>query len=141
MTAPLAVRLRFDPLTPIAVVAVGDVALRLARRLLLLPDDALARLCGVAAPGVLAVSGPEPDLPWVNGVQYLGRDARAPTLLLPTAVVPAAPLQLMERALVAGSGGAPAPLAVLLDPLRVIPLGGARPIERARLCAWVETGS
>jgi hypothetical protein len=133
----LAARTRAEPLRPAGAVAEGDAARRLARRLLALDDAALARLAGVAAPGLLAVAGVEEDLPWVDGVAYVGRDPAAPSLLLPTATESFAPAALLERALVAGSRGAPPPLAVLEAPLRVIPLGGARPVERVRLAAWL----
>lgn len=133
----LATRTRAEPLPPSGAVAEGDAARRLARRLLALEDAALARLAGVAAPGLLAVAGVGEDLPWVDGVAYVGRDPAAPSLLLPTATEPAAPAALLERALVASAPGAPLPLAVLEAPLRLVPLGAARPVERARLAAWL----
>jgi hypothetical protein len=133
----VAAAIRAEPLRPAGVVAEGQAALGLARRLLALEDAALARLSGVAAPGLLAVAGAEEDLPWVDGVAYVGRDPAAPSLLLPTATEPAAPAALLERALLASAPGAPLPLAVLDAPLRVVPLGAARPVERTRLAAWL----
>lgn len=138
MTGALAFVPRAEPLAPAAALAEGEAAVRLARRLLALPDDALARLAGVAGRGLLAVTGAEADLPWVDGVAYLGRDPAAPALLLPTARVPALPLPLVERALAAGALPGAAPLAVIAEPLRLVPLGGARPVDRARLVAWLE---
>jgi hypothetical protein len=135
----LALLPRPDPLVPSAAVAEGSAARRLARRLLQLEDAALARLVGVAAPGLLAVLGAEGELPWVDGIRYLGRDPRAPSLYLPTAIAFAAPLALVERALLAAAPAGAAPLAVLLPPLRLVPLGAARPVERARLTRWLET--
>jgi hypothetical protein len=137
VTSPFAAS-RSDPLRPLGAIAEEDAARRLARRLLALPDDALARLAGVAAPGLLAIVGQEEDLPWVDGIRYLGRDAEAPALLLPTSAALAAPAALVERALLACAPAADRPLAVLADPLRLVPVGGARPIERSALAAWLE---
>lgn len=134
----IASRPRPLPLAPQAALAEGPAAVRLARRLLEGPDAALARLAGVGGPGVLAVCGAEADLPWVDGVRYLGRDPAAPSLLLPTALAFDGPLELLERALLRRAAPAGAPLAVLLDPLRLVPLGAARPVSRARLAAWLE---
>lgn len=128
---------RAEPLAASAAIAEGEAAARLARRLLALPDASLARLDGVAGEGLLAVLGAENDLPWVDGVRYLGRDPAAPALLLPTARTPVLPLPLVERALAAAAPEGAAPLAVLTDPLRVVPLGRARPVDRARLLAWM----
>jgi hypothetical protein len=128
---------RAEPLAPAAALAEGAVAVRLARRLLALSDEALGRLAGVSGDGILAVTAAEADLPWVDGVCYLGRDPAAPALLLPTARAPALPLPLLERALVAAAPEGAAPLAVLTDPLRLVPLGGERPVDRARLVAWL----
>lgn len=134
----IAPRPRPSPLAPLAAVAEGEAAVRLARRLFGAAPEALARLSGVAAPGLLAVCGAEADLPWVDGIRYLGRDPRAPSLLLPTAAALDCPLELVERALLRRAPAGGAPLAVLLAPLRLVPLGEARPLARARLAAWLE---
>jgi hypothetical protein len=126
---------RPTPLAPEMALAEGSAA----RRLLCIEDAALARLSGVCAADLLAVLGAEADLPWVDGVRYLGRDPSAPALFLPTALAPAAPLPLLERALLAAASAGGAPLAVLPEPLRVVPLGAARPVERARLARWLES--
>jgi hypothetical protein len=128
---------RPTPLPPSAAVAEGAAARRLAERLLARTDDALVRLAGAAGPGIIAVIGAAEDLPWVDGVLYLGRDPDAPALLLPTALSPDAPLPLWERALLSATGAASPPRAVLPGPLRVLPLGGARPVQRAALAAWI----
>lgn len=136
---------RAEPLRPCAAVAEGEAARRLAARLLARSDEELSRLSGAAGPGMIAVLGAEADLPWTDGVLYLGRDPDAPSLLLPTALAPGAPLPLWERALLAaaqaaGESAAP-PVAILLDPLRAVPLGGARPVRRAALAAWLAEAS
>jgi hypothetical protein len=126
---------RDEPLAPRAVAAAGPAARTLARRLLAEPDEALGALRGVAGEDVLVLLGEAEALPWADGVLYLGRDPRAPGLLLPTALAPDVPPDLLERALTARH---PAPLAVL--PPRIVPVGAARPVARARLAAWLDRG-
>ena len=71
---------------------------------------------------------------------YLGRDDAAPTLLLPTALAPTVAAAVVARALaaIAGTAALAWPLALVPAPLRVVPCGAARAIERARLAAWLE---
>jgi hypothetical protein len=108
-------RPRLRPLKPVGVFARGPAARALAERLLARDDAALARLRGVAGDGLLALLGAGGDLPWTDGVSYLGRDPEAPLLLLPTTQEPAIHPRLLERALLerallehAKTGGAPA---------------------------------
>jgi hypothetical protein len=138
VSEPLQLRARSQPLSPRAAVAEGTAALLLAQRLLALSDPDLARLSGVAAPGLLAVLGAADDLPWVDGVRYLGADPGAPGLLLQTTLAFDLPAALVERALRAQAPPGAGPLALLLAPLRLLPLGEARPIDRTRLATWVE---
>lgn len=130
-------RPRPAPLDPVGVAARGEAARALARRLLARDDEALARMSGAAAPGLLVVLGASADLPWVDGAVYLGKDASAPTLLLPTTREPSVPLPLVERAF-ARAAGAPPPLAVLLDPPLLTSLQAARPILRTTLQSWLD---
>jgi hypothetical protein len=101
-------------------------------------------LSGVAASGLLVVLGEAGELPWVDGSVYLGRDPEAPALLLPTTHEPALPLPLVERALLARSGGAAGvswvspPYAVLVGPPLLASVQAARPIIRRVLSAWRE---
>jgi len=135
LALPSAWRRRTSPLAASAVVALGPVVSRLAEHLLRRPGDALARLHGVAAPDLLVLLGDLPDLPWVDGVVYLGRDPHAPALLLPTTLEPRIHPALLERTLqrsLASQTVAP-PLAVLLGPPRLISLADARPVTPARL--------
>jgi hypothetical protein len=137
---PVTWRPRRAPLDPVGVAGRGEAARSLARRLLARDDEALARLSGVAGPALLVLIGDAAALPWAEGATYLGRDAGAPSLLLPTNREPSVPLPLLERALIARaarSGGAP-PFAVLLDPTRLASILEARPIVRPRLVAWLE---
>lgn len=132
---PVAFRPRVVPLAPLAAAAQGRAARALAERLLARDDAALAALSGVASPDRLLVVGPVEALPWVDGVVYLGRDPQAPSLLLPTALAPDAPPALLERAVLGRALAAP--VAVLADPPALASLAAARPLDRARLCAWL----
>jgi hypothetical protein len=126
------------PLAPTCVWAEGPSAQALAARLLARSDEALRTLRGAAAPGLLAVLGEAEALPWVDGVNYLGRDPEAPALLLPTLRAPDVHPALLERALLARASAGAAPLGVLLAPERLLPLGRARPLSRVALLAWAE---
>ncbi len=145
---------REPPLAPRAAVATGEVARALARRLLEEDDEALAALRGLAGPSLLAVLGEAEQLPWVDGVLYLGSDPEAPRLLLPTALRPsvaaglyqsAVERHLQARAASAASGSSArplaaaiaAPLAVLPEPRWVFSMAEAASIQRARLAAWL----
>jgi hypothetical protein len=137
---PLTWRPREVPLDPVGLAARGEAAQALARRLLARDDEALGRLSGVAAPGLLVILGEAADLPWVDGAVYLGRDADAPSLLLPTARAPSAALPLVERSLLARArkSGASPPYAVLVDPPLLASTQAARPLVRGVLKSWLE---
>jgi len=131
------------PLDPVGVAARGKAARAMAKRLLARWDrdgESLARLSGVAGPGLIILLGDGPALPWVEGAAYLGRDAQAPSLLLPTNRVPAVSLPLLERALLirASRLHAEPPLAVLLDPALLASTLEARPLIRSQIQAWLE---
>jgi MoxR-vWA-beta-propeller ternary system domain bpX5 len=134
---PVVWRPRATPLDPVGMAARGAAARALARRLLAREDESLARMSGAAAPDLLVVLGAPADLPWVDGAVYLGKDAAAPSLLLPTTREPSAPLPLVESALVRAAG-VPPPLAVLLDPPLLASTQAARPILRATLQGWLD---
>lgn len=126
---------RAIPLVPAAVAARGPVALHLVERLRGLPDERLARLEGARANGLVVVAGPTLDLPWLDGVTYLGHEPDAADLLVPTTRQASAPAALVEAAL-RSRGALPAgPFAVLLEPLTLVPLGSLRRIDRAALGA------
>lgn len=122
---------REEPLAPAAALGRGPVARALLARVLERSDGRLAALRGVGAPGLVCLLGDE--LPWVDGVDWLGRDPAAPSLLLPTALAPSAPARTLERALLARFPGAARPLAVA--PGVVVPCGDARPLGRAEVAA------
>ena len=125
------------PLMPVAVAGQGETSLRLARRLLQLDDESLGQLEGVAGRQVIVVQGRSDLLPWADGVQYLGVDSIAPSVLLPTNYQPSMPQELLARALkvklqAVGS------IAVLRDPLLLVPMRNAKPVSRRTLARWLE---
>ena len=129
-------RPRFTPLVPVGVAARGAVATSLAHRLLRDPDS-LSHYKGVGAPGLLVILAEEKQLPWVDGVVYLGHDSQSPSLLFPTNLEPSVPAALLQRSL-AGVHNQPGPCALLLDPPLIVPLSEARTIARASLIKWLE---
>jgi hypothetical protein len=133
---------RADPLPAVAVAALGRDVRGLAKRLLLLPDDTLAHLSGVAGQNAAVVLGAPEALPWFDGALYLGAGG---ALLWPTWAQPATHPVLLERALRRTmKDAATGPLALLIpsfeaaaSPL-IVPLGGARPLSREKLTALAE---
>ena len=121
---------RATPLAPCGMIARGEAAAALARRLL---SDDLRGLAAVAGPHLLVVLGTEERLPWSDGVVYVGRDP-APELLLPTALAPTVAPPLLAHAVKRTVTGSP--IAVI--PGLVVPCADARTIDRARLSAWLE---
>lgn len=128
---------RAGSLDPVAVIATGPVARALAHRLLRLADADLTALRGVAGDGLIALMGGAATLPWVDGVVYLGCDADAPRLLLPTMLRPTVAADVFERAIARHAGRHASPWAILAAPPRVIPLGDALPVERAHVLRWL----
>lgn len=109
---------RPEPLTPCGCTAAGPVALLLARRLLQAPRS----LSGVRAGDRLVLLGD--DLPWVDGVLYLGRESPLDPVLLPTHLAPDWPASWIGEVLRRRSR---APWAVL--PQGVIGLSQASRVE------------
>ncbi|MBI4820024.1 MAG: hypothetical protein HY791_27360 [Deltaproteobacteria bacterium] len=118
---------RLEPLEPRALLAFDEVARRLRRKLL--RSDSFDRLLGVGDERVLILLGSE--LPWVDGVLYFGRDARAPSLLLPTALAPELPVEVLEAAVLARSLSAP--ILVCPSPALTVSVAAARPLSRSKL--------
>ena len=127
---------RNEPLQPQAVVATGPAASKLARRLLQAPH--LPVLDWAASSGLIVLLGETANLPWVDGVRYLGRDPAEPRLYLPTSLEPSLPPEWIASALVRQFGLA-APLA-LTESLVVIPLHQARALHATALEQWLRGG-
>ncbi len=129
------------PLEPAAVAARGPVAERLVERLLTGEPDVLARLRGGAGDDVVLILGTAADLPWVDGAIYLGQDATAPGLYLPTAAAPDVPLPLLQNALRrAVDGQESTPFAVLPEWNLLLPLVNIRPLGAEWLRQWLNRG-
>jgi hypothetical protein len=137
MRFPVTWRPRPSPLEPAGVAARGTAARALAGRLLARGDEELSRLAGVAGPELLIALGAPGDLPWVDGVSYLGQDPDAPLLLLPTALEPSVHPRLLQDALLARGSKLPPPLAVLLSPDLLVSTAAARPVSRPVLEGWL----
>ncbi|MBS1795962.1 MAG: hypothetical protein JSS81_19065 [Acidobacteria bacterium] len=118
---------RFDALAPVAVVAFDAAAERLRARLLDFDDEKLSRLQGVRGDRLIFVAGAPAELPWADGVVYLGRDPLAPSVFLPTNRRPSMPLDLFEKALLARFAEH-RPFAVVEK--RIVPVGAMRPVSR-----------
>jgi len=125
------------PLLPVAVAGQGETSLRLARRLLQLDDESLGQLEGVAGRQLIVVQGRSDVLPWVDGVQYLGISSDSQSVLFPTNYQPSLPPELLANALRVKLH-ATGLIAVLQDPLLVVPMRNAKPISRRTLARWLE---
>jgi hypothetical protein len=98
---------RRRPLPAEAAIACGRLSAALGRRLL--EDARASRFRAAAAGGCLLIAGS--DLPWMDGIVYLGVDRGAPSLWLPTQLQPDFPLDLLEAAI--RRLGQPLPCVVL----------------------------
>lgn len=128
---------RVKPLAPCAALGLGPAALALVERLLQLAPEQLERLRGVASPDAVVVLGLGDDLPWSEGIVYLGQEPEAPELLLPCVVAPSVPAPLLFGALkLRFAGELRAPCAVWLEPPLVISLAEAQTLNTARLTEW-----
>jgi MoxR-vWA-beta-propeller ternary system domain bpX5 len=124
-------RPRGEALPAVALLAHGTPARRLAEKLLAVAEP--GRWQGVAGRELLVVLGD--DLPWCDGVRYLGREPEAPSLLLPTTARFSVAPALVERHLLAK--GERAPIVVCDAPAVIVSLAGARPIAHRRLSEWL----
>ena len=139
-------RLREEPLEPIGVVARGSVARRLARELLRWPEQSLsgarclADLRAARVADGLFLLGESRSLPWVEGVQDLGRDPEAPELLLPTHAAPRLPLAWFRAAIARArpQRSSSGPIAVSFEPPQLVSLAEARALSREDLEHWCE---
>jgi hypothetical protein len=76
-------------------------------------------------------------LPWVDGIEYLGRDPAAPELLLPTALEPNVSVSLLPAAL-RGYGVEPPAAVCGGNAPAVFHTGSARRLTFEQLQAWIE---
>lgn len=131
--------LRAKPLAPSAALGVGAAASALVERLLALQPERLARLRGVASSDAVLVLGSSEDLPWCDGIAYLGHDPDSPELLVPCAVAPSVPAPLLVRALqLRLATTLQTPFAVWFEPPLVLSVADARTVHAAQLQQWRE---
>ena len=127
-------RITFSPrdeiLDPAAVAGLGPNARALAKRLLLLSHEQLGKLRGAAGDGIVVALGEANDLPWADGVAYLGRDPEAPLLFVPTMLRPNVAMEVFERAIASRAARLPSPWAVLAAPPRLLSVADASAIDR-----------
>ncbi len=119
---------RFDALPPLALIAFDAAAVSLKEKLLTFDDEQLSAWQGVFAENLLFISGE--NLLWSNGVIYLGKDARAASIFVPTNLRPNVPFDLFEKSLLRHFT-AQKPFAVVEN--RIVPVGKMRPISRTVL--------
>jgi hypothetical protein len=132
---------RSEPLAACACVARGALARALGRALLAWDPARLARIKACAGDDVLVVIADGPELPWLDGLTYLGRDEAAPHMLLPTSRGPDVPADLFASALAARLPEAARAGAVVPDEgqgLLWVPVVAAGPVEREALRGGAE---
>jgi len=125
------------PPLPTAVWAPGGAASTILARLAEREEAELRDLRLLHATQGVVVLGPAPALPWCDGVTYLATTPEAPGLFLPVHERPRAPLDLVERALVARLGH-DGPVMLLRTPLTAASLTAARAVQRAALVGLTE---
>jgi hypothetical protein len=129
---------RVEPLSIEGAFAGGSAARRLAQRLL--AGAEWSNIRGVATHTGIVLLGN--DLPWVDGIIYLGRDTTAPQIYLPTTQTVNVPPALLARAISRPSGStsgppsAPQPPWAVVDHF-IISLAAAAPLARSRIEAWL----
>jgi len=122
-------------LDPCAIIASDEAAVDIAEKLLRLDDESLGTFQGASAESLIFIVGRGDDLPWADGVVYLGRDARtSASFLLPTTIEPKVPIDLFKLILEKKFRHL-LPCAIL--PGKIIPFGTAKKLSRAALERWL----
>lgn len=119
---------RDSPLVPCAALATGPAAHMLAQ--ILIARDPFTTMRGLAGKDLLLIVAEQTQLPWVDGIHYLGRDPLAERLLLPTTHRPPVHPALLQTAL-------RVPTAVNLSPALLVTLTELRLIHGPRLVEWL----
>ena len=134
-TVPIHWSARSPALPAVGAIARGEVAVATLAALLRLDDDALGALSGVRAQEtvVILASSEGAELPWADGIVYLGVDPEAPALLLPARLRPSVHPQLLERAILSKMPPESAPVALSLPSGSLFGLACARPLSRPKL--------
>lgn len=124
---------RREPLPVVGELAAGPAVPRLARQVLQRTSRG-SQLRACASQGWLLVLGATEDLPWVDGVVWLGE---TDDLLLPTLLEPSVSPALIRAALSVSRDQ----LAILLPDRLVIASRPMRTVDRGSLASLAETPS
>lgn len=129
---------RDNPLAPLGVAACSAaLSTEMIIKLLKKEDSELAKLQCVAGSGVIFILADENDLPWLDGVVYLGQE-RNSTIYIPTNLNVSVPLPLLERALLVANPNLLPPIAVLPSVARVLSLAKPFIPNREKLHSLLE---
>jgi hypothetical protein len=137
---PVTWKSRREHLPPAAVAGRGVSRCIIMERLRRRTPAELAALHIVVADDYFVVMGECGTLPWVSGSFYLGRDPDAPTLLLPTALEPTLPVNLLEEVIHTRFPMHLGQTAVFPHPLHLMPLANARLLTDDAVFAWLWNG-
>ena len=107
------------------MVARGQAAQRLADRVIASGGP----WTGVVGHALIVLLGPE--LPWIDGVTYLGHEPDQPALWFDTRLQPSVPVAWLVSRVARGGR-----VAWLHDPAVLVPLGAAAPFHAPALQAW-----
>lgn len=118
-----------EPPPPQGAVGIGRAAHALLDAIERVDESLRAGLMLSASDDTVVVTGAAQALPWSEGVIYLAPRADAPALWLPTLERPDLPLDLLRSAL--ARRHPQAPLLLLREPARVVPLHRAVPASAA----------
>lgn len=135
VSLPIDWRARRNPLVACALVALGEVQSALVRRLHLQPQY---HWRAIVFPQLVLLEGQYADLPWVDGCVYLGADAAAPNLLIPTQLQPCFSIELVEQALRKQAMVPHGRLAVLPEQEMILDLRGTADFTTAALLERID---
>lgn len=127
---------RATPLVAHIAAAYDRSAQQLAKRLLDYDPALLARMNGIAGKSFIVIESETEHLPWIDGIQYFGKDPHAPNLYLPTQIKPDCPASLLER-ICLKLFSAP-PLILVPESKQVISLQLMKPVNKTCVHKWLE---
>lgn len=132
---------RRKPLDAIAVAGRGVTKLIIMERLRRRAPSDLIGLHLITFNDYFVILGDPCNLPWATGAIYMGRDPKAPNLLLPTMLEPTLSTNVLERVLSNYSGYTATAIAVFARPLYIMPIVDARPLTEEPSIKWIYSKS